>query len=126
MGKGFLSSVKGFDAFGKTMEDVKIKTRTGALLTIISAAIICTFTLIEFIDYRKVYIDTSVIVDRSRGEKLLVTMNITFPQVPCYLLNMDVMDISGEHQESLEHTMVKTRLDPRLQPIDDGRTNQGT
>ena len=50
----------------------------------ISAAIICTFTLIEFIDYRKLYVDTSVIVDRSRGEKLIVTMNITFPQVPCY------------------------------------------
>jgi len=26
-----LSSLKGVDAFGKTMEDVKVKTRTGAL-----------------------------------------------------------------------------------------------
>lgn len=38
----------------------------------------------EFIDYRRVYIDTSVVVDRSRGEKLTVHMNVTFPRVPCY------------------------------------------
>lgn len=35
-------------------------------------------------DYRRVYVDTSVIVDRSRGERLSVSMNITFPQVPCF------------------------------------------
>jgi hypothetical protein len=38
------------------------------------------------------------LVDKSRGEKLVVNMNITFPRVPCYLLSVDIMDISGEHQ----------------------------
>ncbi|KAG8993080.1 hypothetical protein FRB94_002678 [Tulasnella sp. JGI-2019a] len=121
---GLFSAFKGFDAFGKTMEDVKIKTRTGALLTMLSVAIICTFTLIEFIDYRKTYVDTSVIVDRSRGEKLVVNMNITFPQVPCYLLSMDVMDISGEHQNDVDHTMLKTRLDNQMQKIPDATISQ--
>ncbi|KIO19312.1 hypothetical protein M407DRAFT_246194 [Tulasnella calospora MUT 4182] len=124
MARGLLSGFKGFDAFGKTMEDVKIKTRTGALLTMLSAAIICTFTLVEFMDYRRVYVDTSVIVDRSRGERLSVSMNITFPQVPCFLLNLDVMDISGEHQEHLDHSLVKTRLNNQMERIDDGKVNQ--
>ena len=38
----------------------------------------------EFIDYRRVYTDTSIVVDKSRGAKLTVNMNITFPRVPCY------------------------------------------
>ncbi|TFY83867.1 hypothetical protein EWM64_g143 [Hericium alpestre] len=106
--------LKGVDAFGKTMEDVKIKTRTGALLTIISAAIILAISTMEFIDYRRVGIDTSVVVDRSRGEKLTVRMNVTFPRVPCYresyislacALRMDC-----ETQRDVSHNVQKTRL----------------
>ncbi|KAI0357469.1 Sec1-domain-containing protein [Trametes cingulata] len=100
-----------------TMEDVKVKTRTGALLTLIAAAIIFSFTTIEFFDYRRVNIDTSIVVDRSRGEKLTVRMNITFPRVPCYLLSLDVMDISGETQSDITHNILKTRLDERGVPV---------
>ena len=39
---------------------------------------------IEFFDYRRVNVDTSIVVDKSRGEKLTVHMDITFPHVPCY------------------------------------------
>lgn len=38
----------------------------------------------EFFDYRRVNMDTSVVVDKSRGERLTVRMNVTFPRVPCY------------------------------------------
>ncbi|KAF7314358.1 Sec1-domain-containing protein [Mycena kentingensis (nom. inval.)] len=112
MAKGFLAGLKGVDAFGKTTEDVKVKTRTGAFLTILSAAIILSFTLMEFMDYRRVNIDTSIVVDKSRGEKLTVKMNVTFPRVPCYLLSLDVMDISGETQRDLTHNILKQRLQP--------------
>ena len=54
------------------------------LVTVISAAIILTVTMIEFFDYRRVNVDTSIVVDRSRGEKLTASLNITFPRVPCY------------------------------------------
>jgi hypothetical protein len=84
------------------MEDVKVRTRTGAfcayiydcanhrhvdvgpVVTLLSVAIILSFTTMEFLDYRRVGIDTSVVVDRSRGEKLTVHLNVTFPRVPCY------------------------------------------
>ncbi|KIY68329.1 DUF1692-domain-containing protein [Cylindrobasidium torrendii FP15055 ss-10] len=111
MAKGLFGSLKGIDAFGKTTDDVKVKTRTGALLTLLSAAIILAFTMMEFVDYRTVYTDTSVLVDKSRGQRLTVNMNITFPRVPCYLLSLDVMDISGEQQRDLSHNILKRRLD---------------
>ncbi|KAF8272169.1 Sec1-like protein [Lactarius quietus] len=95
---------------GGTMEDVKVRTRTGAFLTLVSVAIILSFTVMEFLDYRRVNIDTSVVVDRSRGEKLTVHLNVTYPRVPCYLLSLDVIDISGELQRDITHNVVKTRL----------------
>ncbi|PPQ72304.1 hypothetical protein CVT24_004581 [Panaeolus cyanescens] len=111
MAKGIFASLKGVDAFGKTTEDVKVKTRTGALLTLISTAIILSITLMEFMDYRKVHIDTSIVVDKSRGEKLTVNLNVTFPRVPCFLVSVDVMDISGELQRDISHNVLKLRLD---------------
>ncbi|KIJ54243.1 hypothetical protein M422DRAFT_241494 [Sphaerobolus stellatus SS14] len=124
MAKGI--SFKGVDAFGKTSEDVKIKTRTGALLTLLSAAIILTFMTIEFVDYRRVNMDTSIIVDKSRGEKLTVNLDVTFHHVPCYLLSLDVMDISGEQQRDLTHNIIKTRLDPQGNAIEDHTAGLGS
>ncbi|KAI0684934.1 endoplasmic reticulum-derived transport vesicle ERV46 [Cytidiella melzeri] len=110
MAKGVFGGLKGLDAFGKTMEDVKVKTRTGAMLTLVSAALILAITMMELIDYRRVTVDTSIQVDKSRGERLTVKVNLTFPRVPCYLLSLDVMDISGETQTDITHRISKNRL----------------
>ncbi|KAJ7069672.1 Sec1 family-domain-containing protein [Mycena amicta] len=107
-----------------TTEDVKVKTRTGAFLTILSAAIILAFTTMEFFDYRRVVIDTSIVVDKSRGEKLTVKMNVTFPRVPCYLLSLDVMDISGETQRDLTHNILKQRMQTDGKPVPNAVTSE--
>ena len=49
-------------------------------MTIISAAIILSVTVMEFVDYRHVGIHTAVIVNRSRGEKVTVGMNGNVPK----------------------------------------------
>ncbi|KAG8737882.1 hypothetical protein FRC10_007568, partial [Ceratobasidium sp. 414] len=119
----FGAAFKGIDGFGRTMEDVKVKTQIGALLTMISATLILIFTTIEFIDYRRVNIDEIIIVDRSRGERVNVRMNITFPRVPCYLLSLDITDISGEVQQDISHNLLKTRLDAQGQTIHENTLN---
>lgn len=39
-------------------------------------------------------------------------MNITFPRLPCELLTLDVMDVSGEMQVGVAHGVNKVRLAP--------------
>lgn len=41
-----------------------------------------------------------------------ISMNITFPRVPCELLTLDVMDVSGEIQMGVMHGVNKVRLTP--------------
>jgi hypothetical protein len=53
-------------------------------VTFISFSIILTSMMLEFIDYRRIHLEPSIEVDRSRGEKLVIDMDITFPRVPCY------------------------------------------
>lgn len=66
------------------MDDVRIRTNFGAVITLVSFTLIAFLTLGELVDYRKVHEHTSLVVDKSRGEKLTIGMNITFPRVPCY------------------------------------------
>lgn len=41
-----------------------------------------------------------------------IHMNITFPRIPCELLTLDVMDVSGEIQTGVVHGVNKVRLAP--------------
>jgi len=42
-----------------------------------------------------------------------IHLNITFPRVPCELLTLDVMDVSGEQQHGVQHGVKKVRLRPQ-------------
>lgn len=42
-----------------------------------------------------------------------IHLNITFPRIPCELLTLDVMDVSGEQQTGVVHGVNKVRLAPR-------------
>lgn len=39
-----------------------------------------------------------------------IHLNVTFPRIPCELLTLDVMDVSGEQQTGVEHGVKKVRL----------------
>lgn len=44
-----------------------------------------------------------------------IHLNITFPKMPCELLTLDVMDVSGEQQHGVMHGVKKVRLQPQSQ-----------
>ena len=39
-----------------------------------------------------------------------IHLNMTFPRLPCQLLTLDVMDVSGEQQVGVAHGVNKVRL----------------
>lgn len=52
------------------------------------------------------------------GERMEIHLNMTFPRLPCELLTMDVMDVSGEQQVGVNHGVTKVRLSS---PAEGGR-----
>ena len=50
----------------------------------VSLSLILSLTFLEFVDYRRIHLEPSLVVDKSRGERLSVDLNVTFPRVPCY------------------------------------------
>ena len=54
---------------------------------------------ILFFGELSLYLTTNTVhemsVDTSRGEKLHINLNVTFPSMPCSVISLDTMDISG-------------------------------
>ena len=55
------------DAFTKTVEDARIRTTSGGIVTIASLLLILWLSWGEWSDYRKVQVSPELIVDKSRG-----------------------------------------------------------
>ena len=49
------------------------------------------------------------------GERMEIHLNVSFPRIPCELLSLDVMDVSGEQQTGIMHGVSKLRLSPASQ-----------
>lgn len=118
MGKG--PTLFNFDAFSKTLDDRKIKTGTGGLITI--ACIFTTFILLwnEYLDYNKIVLRPELVVDRDRNTKLPINIDITFPQMPCDLLSLDVMDLTGDVEfDLIQNGFTRIRLDQNGNEIEE-------
>ncbi|KAJ3492757.1 hypothetical protein NLG97_g5166 [Lecanicillium saksenae] len=101
------------DAFTKTVDEARIRTTSGGVVTIVSLLVVVFLVWGEWADYRRVVIRPELVVDQGRGERMDIHLNITFPRMPCELLTLDVMDVSGEQQHGVAHGVHKVRLRPR-------------
>lgn len=58
------------DAFSKTVEDARVRTTSGGVITITSLLLILYLIWGEWTEYRKVVVAPELIVDKSRGTSL--------------------------------------------------------
>lgn len=55
------------DAFAKTVEDARIRTNSGGVITIASLLIVMWLVWGEWADYRRIVVQPELVVDKSRG-----------------------------------------------------------
>ncbi|XP_057247654.1 uncharacterized protein LOC104902637 isoform X3 [Beta vulgaris subsp. vulgaris] len=60
--------------------------------------------------YLSTYTVNQMSVDLKRGEILPIHINMTFPSLPCDVLSVDAIDMSGKHEVDLDTTIWKLRL----------------
>lgn len=115
------SSLKRFDAYPKPLEDFRIRTRSGGLLTVISGIVMFLLFASEIRDYLTPELTEELFVDTSRSGKLKINLDIVFQTISCDYLGLDAMDVSGEQHIDIEHNIYKTRLDMSGKPLEDPR-----
>ncbi|MGG6760268.1 UNVERIFIED_CONTAM: hypothetical protein ITH83_25605, partial [Salmonella enterica subsp. enterica serovar Weltevreden] len=57
------------DAFTKTVDEARIRTTSGGVVTIVSLLVVRFLTWGEWADYRRVVIHPEIVVDKGRGMK---------------------------------------------------------
>ncbi|KAJ7361908.1 Endoplasmic reticulum-Golgi intermediate compartment protein 3 [Desmophyllum pertusum] len=117
--KDLVSTLKKFDAYPKTLEDFRVKTFGGAAVTIVSGLLMFLLFVSELSFYLTTEVTPELYVDTARGEKLRINVDVIFPKLPCVYLSIDAMDVSGEQQIDVMHSIFKTRVDLDGKPIDD-------
>lgn len=55
------------DAFTKTVDEARIRTTSGGIVTIVSLLVVLLLSWGEWVDYRRVVIHPELVVDKSRG-----------------------------------------------------------
>ncbi|OLY83886.1 putative endoplasmic reticulum-Golgi intermediate compartment protein 3 [Smittium mucronatum] len=110
--KSVFSRLQAFDAYAKTMDDFKVKTISGAMVTIISILTVVLLIFSEYRNYKTIDMVPELIVDKERMEKMKIHIDITFNRAPCAILGLDIMDSTGEHQINSFENVVATRLLP--------------
>ena len=56
------------DAFTKTVEDARVRTTSGGIVTIVSLIAILYLVWGEWSEYRKILVQPELIVDKGRGK----------------------------------------------------------
>ncbi|KAK3037417.1 hypothetical protein RJ639_030179 [Escallonia herrerae] len=60
--------------------------------------------------YLTTYTVHQMAVDLKRGETLPIHINMTFPSLPCDVISVDAIDMSGKHEVDLDTNIWKLRL----------------
>lgn len=84
------------DAFAKTVEDAKVKTASGGLITMVCILVVMVLIRNEYYDYTSVVLRPHLVVDRDVNKQLDIRLDVTFPDVPCGVLSMDILDLTGD------------------------------
>lgn len=107
---GLKQAIKKLDAFPRAEEHLLQKTQSGAIVSIFGLVIMATLFLHELRYYLSTYRVHQMSVDLKRGEILPIHINMTFPSLPCDVLSVDAIDMSGKHEVDLDTNIWKLRL----------------
>ncbi|KAM3367807.1 hypothetical protein ACQJBY_016390 [Aegilops geniculata] len=107
---GLLSKLRSLDAYPKVNEDFYSRTLSGGAITLASSFIMLLLFVSELRLYLHAVTETTLRVDTSRGEKLRINFDITFPALQCSIISVDVMDISGQEHLDVKHDVFKQRI----------------
>ncbi len=139
------------DVFPKPVEDLPIEqTQTGAAVSIISIVVIVLLVGGELWRYARVHIREHIEVDTNYASSsswsgggsgsgsgsspssshLSINFNITFHKLRCSQCRLDVMDVSGDQQVNVMHSINKLRIDgtngqPIGKPVLENRSGLG-
>eukprot|EP01064_Diplonema_japonicum_P008975 TRINITY_DN1644_c3_g1_i1.p1 TRINITY_DN1644_c3_g1~~TRINITY_DN1644_c3_g1_i1.p1 ORF type:complete len:268 (+),score=45.10 TRINITY_DN1644_c3_g1_i1:54-806(+) len=102
-----LNAFKTLDAYPKTLDDFKDKWVPGACISMTSMLVITVIIIGEISMYSTVTQKHNLYVDDEVTGTIDVHLDITFPKVPCVVLNIDAVDSFGDTMLDVKRKSLK-------------------
>ncbi|XRB10272.1 endoplasmic reticulum-Golgi intermediate compartment protein 3 [Pseudoscourfieldia marina] len=113
-----LQKLSKLDAFPKVRDaDFYSRTVFGGLVTIASVVVMAVLFISEVRNFLSNETAHELFVDTSRYERMTINFDIVFPRLACSLVHIDAMDVGGEQQVDVTHSVFKKRLDMSGEPV---------
>jgi len=110
--------MKSIDVFGKPVQEFQVKTAIGGYLSVFSLLLIGALFVTEFRYFLQLETKDELIIDQNQDRKYLnVTFDITFAEVPCSILYMNLVDPKKANVMHVVHEVYKQRVTPQGKPI---------
>lgn len=115
-----VESLRRFDMYTKTHDDLKVRTISGALISVCCYIFVGILFLSEFRQWRTLETVDMLDVDTTSKPdgRLPVNIDLYLPSLPCGELVTEVTDDSGSQQLAVTDTLHKLRMDRHGVPID--------
>jgi hypothetical protein len=108
---GIFNKLRHFDAYPKTLEDFRVKTLTGACISLLCIIGVVLLFIMEWQAYTTIDVEQELFVDLTRHQTLSINLNMTLSRLPCDLLSVDASDVSGQTNHDMSKSMKKVRID---------------
>ena len=99
--------LKSIDAFPKALDDFRVKTSTGGVVSIISMTLMMMLLVSELVYYMRPKTVDHLFVASNAQNTLRVVFDVTFPSISCNLISIDAVDDMGKPIEGSWHDIFK-------------------
>lgn len=110
-----LKQISRLSAYARPEAHLRNQTVHGAIVTIAGTCLALTLLIYESAHFWNLHRTSKMMVDLERRHDLKITLDMVFPAVPCAVLSVDALDISGTAESdagfSLGVNLHKVRLD---------------
>ena len=105
-----IDKLKSIDAFPKALDDFKVKTTTGGIVSIFSVTLMIMLLTSELVFYIKPKAVDHLYVASSTQNTLRVVFDVSFPSISCNLISIDAVDDMNKPLEGSWHDIYKHKL----------------
>ncbi|KAF7627240.1 hypothetical protein Mgra_00009474 [Meloidogyne graminicola] len=106
------NKLRRFDLYTKPVEDCRVKTSFGGIITLVSFLVIVLLFITETWSFFTMQLVEQLYVDStSADQQIEISFDITLPKLACALVTIDLMSQSGDNKDSIKDDVFKQRLD---------------
>jgi len=107
---GLWAQLRRFDAHPKALEDFRVHTRYGGVVSLVAIALMLLLSASELRYTMQRDLVDRLFVNSTRKQELAINFDITFPKIHCSLIGVDVNDQIGNPQDGVKKSVNKRSL----------------